>query len=91
MTMSTLYLIKDDFAQTGEIVRQFDRAGQWVKEAIELMRIAGEEARASNIYDVWLRAFEREPCILETADIAEILDLIGDFEEKLVGTVVDEN
>ena len=88
--MPTLYLVDDDFEQTNDIVRQFDRAGNWVGEAIELMRIAGEEERANKIEDVWLRAYGRDPHILETADVEEMFELLDGFEARLVGNVVDE-
>lgn len=88
--MPTLYLVKDDFERTSEVVRQFNHAGNWVEEAIELMRIAGEAERANKIDEVWLRAYGRNPYILEIADAAELLALIDRFEARLVGTVVDE-
>lgn len=88
--MPTLYLVKDDFEQTNDIVRQFDHAGNWVEEAIELMRIAGEEERSNKIDDVWLRAYGRDPHILETADVKELFELLDGFEARLVGNVVDE-
>lgn len=88
--METLYLVKPDFAQTQEVVRQFDHAGKWIGEAVELMKLAGDDERAKKLDRVWLRAYEREPSFLNTADIEEMLDLIEGLEAKLVGTVVDE-
>ena len=88
--MPTLYLVKDDFEQTNDIVRQIDHAGNWVEEAIELMRIAGEEERANKIDEVWLRAYGRDPHILEAADVKELFELLDGFEARLVGKVVDE-
>lgn len=89
--MPALYLVSSSFEQTRAVVDQFDHAGNWVGEAIELMRIAGDEAHANKIYDVWLRAYGREPHILEKADVAELFELIDGFEAKLIGTVVDEH
>jgi hypothetical protein len=87
--MPTFYMVKDDFEQTNDIVRQFDHAGNWVEEAIELMRIAGEEERANKIDDVWLRAYGRDPHTLETVDVKELIELLDGFEARLVGKVVD--
>lgn len=88
--MPTLYFVKDDFEETREVIDQFDHAGNWVEEAIELMRIAGEEERANKIDDVSLRAYRRDPHVLETGDVEELFQLIEGFEARLVGTVVDE-
>lgn len=88
--MPTLYLVKDDFEQTNDIVRQVDHAGNWVEEAIELMRIAREEERANKIDEVWLRAYGRDPHILEAVDVKELFELLDGFEARLVGKVVDE-
>jgi hypothetical protein len=88
--MPTLYLVKDDFEQTNDIVRQIDHAGNWVEQAVELMRIAGEEERANKIDDVWLRAYGRDPHILEAVDVKELFELLDGFEARLVGKVVDK-
>jgi hypothetical protein len=88
--MPTFYLAADDFEQTNDIVRQIDHAGNWVEEAIQLMRVAGEEERANKIDDVWLRAYGRDPHILETVDVKELFELLDGFEARLVGKVVDK-
>lgn len=88
--MPTFYLTNDDFEQTNDIVRQIEHAGNWVEEAIQLMRIAGEAERANKIEDVWLRAYGRDPHILEIVDVKELAELLDGFEARLVGKVVDE-
>jgi hypothetical protein len=88
--MPTFYLAKDDFEQTNDIVRQIDHAGNWLEEAIQLLRVAGEAERANKIDDVWLRAYGRDPHILETVDVKALIELLDGFEASLVGKIVDE-
>lgn len=88
--MPAFYLIDDDFEKTDDTVRQFDHAGNWLEEAIELMRIANDETRANKINDVWHRAYRRDPHMLDKADVNELFELIDGFETRLVGIVVDE-
>jgi len=55
----------------------------WIRLAIELARLSGDEPRAARIEEVLERAYERDDAVLDDRDIDDLLAAI-DGLEKLV-------
>jgi hypothetical protein len=88
--MVSLYLVRPDFPKSDSVIDEFDGASRLIEVAMDLARIAGDDERALKIDGVWLRPYMREPRVLRSEDIDELLQLIDGLETRLIGTVVDE-
>lgn len=88
--MVTLYLVRPDFPTSDDIIDQFDGASRLIEVAMDIARLAGDDETARQIDRVWLRPYTRDPRVLRSEDIDELLQLIDGLETRLVGTVVDE-
>lgn len=87
---ATIYLVRPDFADSREVVHQYQQASRWIDVARELASLAGDEERGRKIKMVWLRMYLREPPMLHIEDIDEMLSLLDGLELTLIGRVVDE-
>jgi hypothetical protein len=89
----TLYLVRPGYnGENGEdVIDAFDHARGNFEAAMELARLAGLDDRAAQIKQVLLRAYSRQPRVLNRQDIDELLALLDGLEDKLVGPVVDKN
>jgi hypothetical protein len=79
----------DDVIDDG-IVESFEYGRSYLEAAVELWDLAGEAGRGKQINAVLVRAYRRSVHILNATDIDELLALLEGLEDRLIGTVVDE-
>lgn len=71
------------------VVDEVPHGPSHIDVATELLRLVGEDSRASLIDAVVTRAHRRDPSILEASDLDELIGLLEGLEQGLVGSIVD--
>jgi hypothetical protein len=79
----------DDVVDDG-IEESYEDGRSDLHAAMELWDLAGDPERVKQIDAVIDRAYQRPEHILNAADIDELIELIEGLEDRLVGTIVDQ-
>jgi hypothetical protein len=88
----TLHLVQPGSQGEPEsVVASFDDGPGYVSIAIELWRLAGNEARASEIATLLDQANDRDYAVLTADEAVQLLHLLDGLEAGLKASVVDQN
>lgn len=90
-----IHLIRPDWVGEDEdrdeaVVESYEPARSFLQVAPELWRLAGDDERAAAIKALFERVYEREPIVMYSAEIEELLGLLDGLQDALIGQVVDE-
>ncbi len=88
----TLHLVQPGSqGELESVVASYEDGPGFISIAVELWRLAGNEARASEITALLDRANDRDYAALTAAEAAQLLHLLDDLEVGLKASVVDQN
>jgi hypothetical protein len=90
----TLFLVRRDWVGDPEdanqsVVESFDRIRSAFDVAEDLCQLVGDAERAERMHAVVLRAFGRDPHVMNQGDIAEFLELTEHLEKTVADSLLD--